>query len=80
LDGGNGCVCILETMGAGAQNTAMIWLEASKISLQIRTTEFTNPTGLQSVVVAKVEGEKPASKPKALLFAMSAKLSGVGQH
>jgi hypothetical protein len=44
LDGGNGCVCVLEPMGAAAQNTAILCRGASKISLQIRTTEFTNPT------------------------------------
>jgi len=46
LDGGNGCVCVLEPMGPAAQNTAILRLGASKISLQIRTTEFTNPTRL----------------------------------
>jgi hypothetical protein len=45
LDGGNGCVCVLEPIAAAAQNTAILCLGASKISLQIRTTEFTNPTG-----------------------------------
>jgi hypothetical protein len=32
----------LDTTSAGAQNTALIALSASKISLQILTTEFTN--------------------------------------